>query len=76
MIYLHLKFYLQVTKCVTYANTYALLVKRGEAIAKSHYEEKQTGYVKFLDTLNTYCLNGYGLLKLRLAQNSSRRSQC
>ena len=76
MSYFHLKFYLQVTECLTYANTYTFLVKRGEAIPKSHYGEKQTGSVKFLNTLNTYCLDGYGLLKLRLAQNNSRMSQC
>ena len=38
-------------------------------------EKKQTDCVKYLDTLNTFCLCSYGLMKFRIAQNDSRRSQ-
>ena len=67
MTYFHRTFYLKVTECVTYANTYTLLVKGREAVTKLHYGEKQTGCLKYLNTLNTFCLHGYGLMKPRLA---------
>ena len=73
--YFHLKFHLQVTECVTYANNYTLLVKGKEGATESYYGEKETACAKYLDTLNTYCLYGNGLMKLRLAQDDNRRSQ-
>ena len=65
MTYFHRTFYLKVTECVTYANTYILLVKGREAVTKLHYGEK-TRCLKYLNTLNTFCLHRHGLMKLRL----------
>lgn len=41
MTYFHGTFYLKVTECVAYANTYTLLVKGRGAVTKLHYGKKK-----------------------------------
>ena len=38
-------------------------------------EKKRTGYIKYLDTRNTYCFYVYWLNKFLPSQNESHRSQ-